>query len=301
MAEQDVSNEVLRPTGLTPATEEAPPPEPEESTAAPPYEGEARPEDYPADSETTDEAPAVHAEVKKPSRGVQKALDRLREERAQADRATELERTRANLAEANLRQIAWEQQRMAAARQQVEADPEPKMEKYSDWGKYNADLAKWAGRQEAKQYVQREFVNLAQGIAQHQWATQAQAEQYQVDARLAQASQKGAEKLPDWNDVVVTSDLPVTEPLKYAIAQADDPAMAMHYLATHPNEHMRLVNLPPFQLALVAGKMFAGTNPNISRAPPPGRPVGARTSGPTGYRDDFTPAQHKAWLAKQAR
>ena len=298
MAENDVSSEVLRPTGLTPAE---PPPEQLEDAAAPPDEGVARTEDEPAGSEdvalATDQAPDAHTnKPNKPARGVQKALDRLRAEAEQERRAGELQRARADLAESHLRNIAWQNQQ----KQVQPTEKPPEMKDFSDWGEFNRATARYEAKQEARQIVQNQFRDLAVGIAQHQNQSVQQQQRYDIDSRIAQASQKGSEKIPDWDDVVVTSDLPVTDALKYVIAQADDPAIAMHYLATHPNEHMKLVQMDPMRMAMTAGKMFSA-NPSISRAPAPARPIGARSTGPTGYRDDFTPAQHKAWLAKQAR
>jgi hypothetical protein len=308
------NSDVIRATALTPDTvpvqeTESAPAEVEPAPAEPSAdEAEvAQPEEQPAASEdgeqATDQAPAAHAEgetqepaAKKPARGVQKALDRLAGQRDTAQR----ERDQA-IAIAQQLQRQLQAQQQPPPPQQQPLDPEPVRTGYTDWETFDRARAQWESRQEANRVVDARFQQFGQNIQAATLQQQWDAENYRRAAKISKAVQEAAEKIPEWGDVIA-SDLPMTQPLYHAIARTDDPARVMLHLAKHPDQHMRLVNLVPEDMAYEMGKIMGlRAAPAKSSAPPPARPVSGKASPSLEYRDDFTPAQHKAWLAKTQR
>jgi hypothetical protein len=300
-------NGVIHVTGLTP---DQPPSETttpvaddqqQPSPAAPPVDETVAAQlgEQPADSDaidgdepTDDQTPAAHKG--KPSRGVQKRLDYLTE------RATSAERNAAQLAEALRIVNATRQQQPQQPQPQPEPDTGPKAEQYAKWEEFQEARSAWVAQRAARQESQGQMMQFVGSLLQ---ANKQQAEasrQQALNNRIVESTAKAADAVPDWQDVL-DCDLVVPPVLHEAIARSDDPAMALHYLAKHPEQHRRLMQIQsPTELAFEAGRLFSGGKaPSVvSKAPPPGKPVGARTTAPSGYRDDFTPAQHRAWYEK---
>jgi hypothetical protein len=292
-------NGVIQVTGLTPD-----PNVPVTPPAAPPdASGVAQQfDEQPADVEDTQQDATAQAPAapegeapKKPSRGVQKALDRLTE------RATRAEQEAQRSSE-TAKQLAAALAAMHSPQPQApqEQDPEPQPNQFTSWDDYTRNVAAWSGRQEARRVTHGQMLNFFSNLTEVQRQNAEVSHQAALNHRIAQATEKAPERIPDWDDVVA-SDLPLTPTIHRAIARAPDPALAMHYLATHPQDHMRLVRMAPEDAAYVAGQLFAPQRTAISRAPPPARTVGGRSTGANAYRDDFTPAQHKAWYERNQR
>jgi hypothetical protein len=297
-------NDVLQVTALTPST-------PVEGSvpAAPtaPQMPEARPVEQPAATEeapqdTTAQAPAAPAEegegvshetppAKKPSRGVQKALDRLTAEREEA-------RQQASAATAALATLVMQnQQRQAPRVAPPQVDQEPKREKFNDWETYNRAATRYDSRQEVRQ----ELGNFLRTIANEQNQQAIAQEANRLARKVMDSNAKAPERFPDWEDAVVSSDVPMPRSLAHAITLSDDPALVMHHLGIHPEEHERVNQMSPAEQLLYVGKVTASApQAAISKAPPPAKPIGGGKSQATPqYSDNMTPEQHRAHMVKQ--
>ena len=307
-------DETLKVTGLTPADIPAPEPAPE---AAPP-QGEAQqagdsatPEAAaPAAEPATAQAPAASPEdgsevvgeapqPPKPSRGVQKALDRL------TARATQAEAAAARNAEIATQALAALNQAKPAAQPAAETEKAPDPSQFKTWEEFNRETARYEGRQEAKRLTQSILGDFVSNIVRTAETQKAAQDQQQVRSRIAQAYAEGPTRFADWDDVVTASDMPVPPLLQQAIARSADPAAMAHYLGTNPEVHRKLVSADPMDALRAFGMIEASLKAPVavkSKAPPPAHPVGGRaSSSPNVYRDDFTPAQHKVWLERQAK
>jgi len=72
-----------------------------------------------------------------------------------------------------------------------------------------------------------------------------------------------------------------------AVLESDVPHKVLHYLGTNPDEATRILSLSPVQQAraigLIEARLATATPnpPSVSKAPPPVKPVGSRSSAPT--------------------
>jgi hypothetical protein len=301
-------NDVLQVTALTPST-------PVEGTvpAAPtaPQMPEARPVEQPAATEevpqdTTAQAPAAPAEegegvshetppAKKPSRGVQKALDRLTAEREEA-------RQQASAATAALAAVVMQnQQRQAPRVAPPQVDQAPKRENFNDWEAFNRAVTQYESRNTSRQEVRQELGNFLRTIANEQNQQAIAQEANRLARKVMDSNAKAPERFPDWEDAVVASDVPMPRSLAHAITLSDDPALVMHHLGIHPEEHERVNQMSPAEQLLYVGKVTASApQAAISKAPPPAKPIGGGKSQATPqYSENMTPDQHRAWMAKQ--
>jgi hypothetical protein len=286
-------DDVIRVTGLS------------EAPAAPPDEGVAKPEEHPAASEdriqATAQAPAAPSETedgddetivaKKPARGVQKALDRLT---ARAEEAERRERQKDVALQEAIARIPKQEQ----PRQEIQKSGPPKQEDFADWQSYNRATVKY----EAKQEVADTLRALAEYGQRSQQQTVVQQRAMQLAQKVVKSVENVHTRFRDWDDKVVASNAPMPDSLAHAVAISEDPALVMYQLGTYPQLHARLLQMSPEEQSYYVGRIVSSPpSAVVSKAPAPGRPVGgARASiGSLEYNDNFTPAQHKAWLARQ--
>src|SRR5208282_2120740 len=208
MAEPVEVNEVLQVTGLTPAT----PAEPGPAPSAAPSESEAQPAEQPAAAETVEaESPTAQVpdapedevsretvepvEAKKPSRGVQKALDRLTREREEA----KLQNAQLSGAlQAVMAQLQNQRQpQRAPAAPAPESDKAPERKDYADWEQFNRATAQWEARESATKVVRQELGNFVRALAGQQVQNIAQQEASTKIARLEQEKAKAPQRFAD--------------------------------------------------------------------------------------------------------
>jgi len=311
-------SDTIKVTGLTPDPALTPP-EPAPAPAAPPAKppepptaeaGEAQPPEQPADGEeasqeATAQTPVASSEQapegdgtpppKKPARGVQKALDRLAGQRDQAlEAAQRATQERDALAAAVQRLLEQGKQAPAA-----KVEP-PKPEAFSNALDYQRAVARFEATQAAQGAVREGLGQFVGSVLQQANTNAAKAHETALNAKYAEALQTAPERFEDWEDTVIASDLPVPPSLELAIKGSNDPAAVLHYLATNPQVHTSLINLPPWQQALEVGRLSGQMQPRPvpSKAPPPAKPIGGKTVPAGPNPDDMSPAQWRAYLAK---
>lgn len=264
--------------------------------------GAAKPaaESEPA-SEAGKETEPEDAEVRKGKGGFQRRIDRLTREKA------ELQERVADLEAAGGKPAARAQESPAAP---VEPAARPKVDDFDDYDKYVEALADWKTDQKIAAAVE------AQRKAQSE---QAAKERETERARGFQARAKAAaEKYPDFAAVAYSDDTPVSETMREVILESEHGAELAYWLGSHVEEAVRISQLPPVAAAREMGRLEAQiaaqtatpaapkTQPKLTRAPDPIRPVNSatRTAAPSLTDQDLAedyPAWERARLAQRKR
>lgn len=273
--------------------------EPAEQPAAAEDEQQATPQaaDAPNEQESAEPTPEP---PKKPARGVQKALDRLT---ARAT-AAEQQRDQSNAAlQEIVARFAASQRQQPAPQPAPPQDTAPKREQFADWEQYNQALAVHAAEQASARMLTQTFQQLGHQVKIQQAVQAVQQEQFALNQKLAKALDKAPQRFKDWDDVVVGSDAPLPPSLERALKLSEDPALVAHYLGANPDAHARMLRMSPEQQLYEVGRIVASSSPTVvSKAPRPAKPVGGNRAGVGSleYNENFTPQQHKAWLARQS-
>lgn len=243
----------------------APAPSAPEPAAPAPVEPAPTPSESTAEP-ATDEPPKA-PEERDPHelpKGVQRRIDRAVRQRYEAE-------ARARVAEeqlANFRQ---------SPQQPREADPaEPTIDKYSNIEHYVADKAKWVANQEIQRTLtenarmsRQEQENQSHAQAMQQWAVR-------LEAATAE--------MPDFEDVIASSTVPMSGAMERAIVESDVGPKLAYWLAQNPEEAFKISQLPPTrafaQLGRIEERLITAkpATPKASTAPPPIKPVGTRAS-----------------------
>lgn len=122
-----------------------------------------------------------------------------------------------------------------------------------------------------------------------------------IETRRAAALKTGAEKYPDFDQVVNAMPANVMNAeLAIAVLETDSPADVAYHLGKNPAEAERISKLPPLKKALALGKLEAtmsATTKTTTKAPPPPTPVDGK--GTINTDPDKLPMKdyYKAYLA----
>lgn len=164
-------------------------------------------------------------------------------------------------------------------------EKEPNLADFPDWNEYQKAMARHEGRKAAREEHQEQR-------AQEARAREAESRRQRVD-RHTEAIEKARAELPDFDEVVGSSDAPVTEAMVEAILESDVSAKLQYHLAKNPTEAERIARLSPTAQVKAIGALEAKLGANakpaapaqaqdktkVSSAPPPITPVGSRSGG----------------------
>lgn len=117
----------------------------------------------------------------------------------------------------------------------------------------------------------------------------------QQQAKLAELQTNGEKEFKDeFKSAMVTlhslgamDNDPAAIAFSEAVFESDAPHKVLHYLGNNPDEATRILSLSPRQQARAIGLIEAqlanakANPPPVSKAPPPVKPVGSRSSAPT--------------------
>jgi hypothetical protein len=195
----------------------------------------------------------------------------------------------------------WKQQ--ATGRAQSGQEPalhEPRPEQFEDYGQYTKALARYEAQQLFAQRDQEQS-KTAQERAQ-------QAEQQAQAARTEAWAERQAvvrTTVPDYDTVMASAaNVHVSAAVQDALLDSDRGPELAYHLAKNPAEAQRLNGLSPRQVDREIGRLEerlpkpAAPKPAVSKAPPPGRPLGAGTSQNTDP-SRMSMDEYRAYRAKQ--
>jgi hypothetical protein len=198
---------------------------------------------------------------------------------------------RAREAEEREARLAQYKEPPKAAEPPAAPQGKPKLDDFPSYDDYQEALTEWKvdQRLQAKQDEARKH---QQTTAQHRY-------QQDLRAKFMESSDKARERYDDFDDVVGSPSLRVTEQVAMLVGETDDPGEVSYFLAKNPDEVKRLNGLSPARVAIELGRIETriSTKPvNVTKAPPP--PAKATGKGAASKPNNaYTPAE---WMAKRA-
>lgn len=243
--------------------------------------------------EKVEEKPEEKAEeVKKPEpppipKGVQKRIDRAVREKYEAE-------ARAKLLEERLEKL---ERGFSTQNQRPIEDSEPTIDKFDNFDQYVAAKASWIAKKELeatlserdkRSQAEREQANRARMV--DDWAT-----------KVAKATAD----LPDFEDVIAASDVPMTEPMQQAIMESDIGPKLAYWLANNQDEATKIANMSPIGAIRALGRIeerLLNEKPaaKVSNMPPPVPTVKGSSAGVKKDPGKMTDAEYAKWRKSHA-
>lgn len=200
-------------------------------------------------------------------KGVQKRIDRAVRQKYEAE-------ARTKMLEERLAALEQRGQPAPIPRQVID-DTEPTIDKFDNFDQYVAAKAEYiAKRQIEATLSERERRQAAEREAAERTKT--------VDSWTKRVAAATAE-MPDFEDVLASSDVPMTPPMQQAIMESDVGPKLAYYLANNPEEAEKIATMSPVGAIRALGRIeerLSTTKPVIktTNAPAPITPVGTRAA-----------------------
>ena len=201
-------------------------------------------------------------------KGVQKRIDRAVREKYEAQAESKMLKERLDRIEQNL-------QRNQLPTKAID-NSEPKIENFDDFDKYVAAKAEWI----ASKKINETLSERERRTAEERVAT---AHYKAVDGwnqRLAEATAE----MPDFEEVVSSSDLPMSDFMRDAIIDSDLGPKVAYWLANNPDEAKKIASMSPLATVKAIGRIEerlesqAKAPKKPTAAPAPLKPVGGKAS-----------------------
>jgi hypothetical protein len=188
-------------------------------------------------------------------------------------------------------------------------DEAPKPEQFNDWQAYQDARAAHIAAQAAQAALEKASKEQQQRQQQTTEQQQQQAINEAAIARVGSTVKEAKETFPDFDQVIAEAEPEMFTPVvKYALAQAANSAKIAYALAKNPQIAGQLQSMPPQQALLELGRLdafFSQPQQPVSKAPPPGKPVGNGAAPvASGLDDSLSDAEwfkrRKAQLSRQS-
>ena len=197
-------------------------------------------------------------------KGVQKRIDRAVREKYEAQTEARMLKERVAALEAQSQ----------PQRKVVDTD-EPRIDNFNNFDEYVAAKAEYiAGKKiestlserDKRQSVERETTERTKTV--ESW-----------NKRVAAATAE----MPDFEEVITSSDVPMTQPMQQAIMESEFGPKLAYYLANHPDEAQDIADMSPIGAIRTLGRIeerLANAKPEVkpTDTPPPIKPIGARAT-----------------------
>lgn len=223
-------------------------------------------------------------------KGVQKRIDRAVRQKYEAE-------ARAKMLEERLSTLEQRQYQPPPQRQPAD-DGEPTIDKFDNFDQYVAAKAAWiAERKINETLTARERAQMAEREAAERAKT---ADSW--NKRIAQATAE----MPDFEDVIASSDVPMTAAMQQAIMESDVGPRLAYHLANNPDEAYRIAQMSPTSAIRALGRIEAQlesgktTTKTVSSAPEPVKTVGGRATAKVDP-DKLSPEEWVKWRRDQIR
>lgn len=215
-------------------------------------------------------------------KGVQRRIDRAVRQKYEAEARAKMLEERINAIEARQQQAP--QQREPGA---------PKLEDFDNFDDYiEAKAAYVADKKINETLTQRE---------QRQQAERAQTARQQTVEGWQKRVASATKELPDFEEVVASSDVPMTPVMAEAIMSSDAGPKLAYYLATHEDEAEEIARMSPLAVVRALTRIedkLANQPAQASKAPPPVSPVGVKAKAERNP-DDLPTDEWLKWRNKQ--
>jgi hypothetical protein len=262
-----------------------------ESPAEPVAEESSEPEAVETQSEPEAEAEAQQQEERKQNPKLERRFSEITKQREAARQEAQREREAREALEARLAELEKKSQPQQAA----VADEEPQPSQFNDAFEYAKALAEYTADKRIAEMKQEEA------------KAKADAERQKVIETWAHKVEKAKADLPDFDDIVASSDVVVNDDIRDAILESDVGPQILYHLAENDEIAKKIAGLSPKQALREIGKLEARFEkaeqaPPVvkSKAPAPISPI--RNSGkadlPISANGEFH-GSYQAW--KEAR
>ena len=222
-------------------------------------------------------------------KGVQKRIDRAVRQKYEAEARAKMLEERVAAMEA--RQTVPQQQ------QRQSDDQEPRIDNFDNFDQYVAAKAEYIARKqiestlterEKRQQAEREATERAKTV--ESW-----------NKRIAAATAE----MPDFEEVLASSDVPMTPPMQQAIMESDIGPKLAYYLANNPDEAEKIASMSPIGAIRTLGRIeerLSNSKPAVKTtdAPPPIKPIGA-SAAVSKDPSKMTDAEFAAWRKAQIK
>ncbi len=201
-------------------------------------------------------------------KGVQKRIDRAVREKYEAQAEAKMLKERLDRIEQNLRQNN---------RQDRPIDnSEPMIDNFDDFDKYVAAKAGWIASKKINETLQeRERRSAEERVA---------AAHYKAVEGWQQRVEQATAELPDFEEVLSSSDVPMSDFMRDAIIDSDLGPKVAYWLANNPDEAKKIASMSPLATVKAIGRLEerlesqAKAPKKPTSAPAPLTPVGGKAS-----------------------
>ena len=146
------------------------------------------------------------------------------------------------------------------------ASPRPNRDDFiGDDDGYTEALIDWKAEQKTRAILEEARQNAA---AERQRRNQQDA-QNALETAWAEQLEAGREHHADFDEVVLASEVPLTEPMRLGMIHTGRAGDIAHWMATHPKEAGKLSRLSPAAVLVEIGKLDATLKRNNSTSPAP--------------------------------
>lgn len=242
------------------------------------------------------ESEEVSQEEEKPQeppipKGVQKRIDRAVRQKYEAE-------ARAKMLEERL--SALEQQSVKPPPPKPIDNSGPKIDNFDNFDEYVAAKAEWVAERKIEQTLSER--EKRQEAVREEAARRETADSWHK--RIVQATAE----MPDFEDVIASSDVPMTEPMHQVIMESDVGPRMAYWLAQNPDEASKIAGMSPLRAVTALGRIEErlsnqqATPATIkpTSAPPPVSTVGSRASV-SKDPDKMSTDEWLAWRNKQIK
>lgn len=173
----------------------------------------------------------------------------------------------------------------------------PPREKYDSWEAWQDAKAEWIADRKAEQKLQ----GFIRQVQQQQVMRQAQEQAAVLAEKFDKDVSKVRSEFEDYDDVVGNLDFNAPPSMVQAILESDSPARIFHALGKNPQEARRIAAMQPISQAKAIARIEAAltSQPQVSRAPPPGKPVGVRGGPVEKAPSEMNVDEFFKWRRKQ--
>ena len=229
-------------------------------------EAEAEPE-VEAEVESEPEAEKEATEERKPNPKLEKRFSELTKQREEARKEAQREREAREALEARLSALEQSKQPQQAS---VEPEDEPQPHQFSDAFEYAKALAEYTAEQALKNRDKQEAERKA-----------AEERQKVMDA-WAQKVETAKADLPDFDDMIASSDVVVTDAVRDAILESDVGPQLLYHLAENPEVVEKLSKASVSSALRQLGKLEAKLEKAEETQPEkqPSKPVAKKSNAP---------------------
>ena len=235
-------------------------------------------------TEVLESDPAEPVEERKQNPKIERRFSEITKQREAAKQEAERERQARLELENKVRELEGKLS-PPAPQEPTEADPKPKPEQFSDMFEYAEALAEWTADKKIQEQKVKEAAQKAEQERQKlldTWSTRVQ------DFRA---------KTPDFDDMVGSADVVVSNEVRDAIFESDVGPQILYHLAENPDVAKKIQGMTPIGALRMIGKLEAKfeepaqpqtqreTTVKTSKAPPPISPIKATAGGPVTELD----------------